>query len=134
MIRKAIILIIIAVAASSCCRYDIDEVLLMRNDISMTWKGKEQMAYDPLNCQLSHNHETNTFRVYDDALANWFMISCQTRPSHEGQELTADVSWTTHNDTKHEKGLTFRVEKIDQTGQVWMWNKSKNIGIVIKNL
>lgn len=132
--KRTIILIIIAAAASACNRYDIEEVLLIRNDISLTWKGKEQIVYDPIECQLSHNHETNTFRVYDDALANWFMISCRARPSHEGQELSADVSWTTDNDTKHEKGLTFRVEKIDESGQVWMWNKSKNIGIVIKNL
>ena len=132
--KKAIILIIIAAAVTGCCIYDISEVLLMRSEISLTWKGKEQVVYDPLYCQLSHNHETNTFRVYDDALANWFMISCRTRPSYEGQELTADISWTTDDDTKHEKGLTFRVEKIDESGQVWMWNKSKSIGIVIKNL
>ena len=30
--------------------------------------------------------------------------------------------------------LKFVVEKTDAQGHIWMWNKSKKIGIVIKNL
>lgn len=132
--KKTIILMITAVIAAGCCRYDVDEILLMRTDISLTWKGDLQMSYDPLRCQLSHDRSDNIFRVYDDALANWFVLDCSVMPSYEGQELTADVIWTTADDTREERGLTFVVEKTDDSGQIWMWNKSKRIGIVIKNL
>ena len=124
----------ILMTAAGCCRYDVDEVLLMRDDISLTQKGTVMMSYDPLSCQMSHDKATNTFRVYDYMIANWFIVKCSERPDNEGQELTADVTWTTAKDTKTEKGLKFTVEKTDAQGQIWMWNKSKKIGIVIKNL
>lgn len=124
----------ILMTAAGCCRYDVDEVLLMRDDISLTQKGTVMMSYDPLSCQMSHDKATNTFRVYDDMIANWFIVKCSERPDNEGQELTADVTWTTAKDTKTEKELKFTVEKTDAQGQIWMWNKSKKIGIVIKNL
>ena len=124
----------ILILATGCCRYDIDEVLLMRDDISITQKGTVMMSYDPLKCQMAHDKATNTYRVYDDMIADWFIVKCSERPDNEGQELTADVTWTTAKDTKTEKGLKFVVEKTDAQGHIWMWNKSKKIGIVIKNL
>ena len=131
---KRFIIMMTAVMSLTGCRYDIDEILLMREDVSLTWKGEVQMSYNPLTCQMSHNTTDNIFRVYDDALANWFTVRCSERPSHEGQILSADVIWTTRTDTRQEKGLEFKVEKVDGSGQIWMWNKSKSIGIVIKNL
>lgn len=120
--------------AVSCSLYDIDEVLLRRDDISMTMKGAEQFAYDPLTCQMSHNSTTNEYRIFDDNLSNWLIVKCYERPSDEGQELTADVTWTASSSTRSMKGLTFRVEKMDESGMIWMWCRQKSIGIVIKNL
>ena len=50
----------------SGCIYDIDEILLQREDISMTVKGAEQFVYDPVTCQLGYNEAENEFRVLDD--------------------------------------------------------------------
>lgn len=132
--KKALIAIMAVALISSCCMYDIDEVLLKRDDVSITQKGNVLMSYDPLTCQMSHNHADNTFMVYDDTIANWFIVSCNTDPTTVGQELTADVTWTTRTDTKIEKDLKLTVEKTDQNGNIWLWNKSRCIGIVIKRL
>ncbi len=132
--RKLWILTLGVLMLAGCQRYDIDEILLMRNDVSITLKGEVLMSFDPLTCQMSHDKATDTYRVYDDMIADWFFIRCHTRPDYEGQEITADVTWTTERNTKTEKGLTFTVEKTDPEGYIWMWNKSKSIGIVIKNL
>ena len=132
--KRIIAILTIITAAAGCCRYDVDEVLLMREEISITQKGTVMMSYDPLRCQMSHEKATNTYRVFDDMIADWFIVKCSERPDNEGQELTADVTWTTSKDTKTEKGLKFVVEKTDAQGHIWMWNKSKKIGIVIKNL
>ncbi|MBO5108035.1 MAG: hypothetical protein J6B97_06350 [Bacteroidales bacterium] len=132
--KKILIFIIAVTAASSCTRFDIDEVLLPREDISITHKGEEVMTYDPLTCQLSHDHEKNLYMVYNDVISDWFTVRCSSAPHAIGQEITADVSWTTPDDTKSENGLTFTVEKTSSDGRIWMWNKSKSIGIVIKNL
>lgn len=123
-----------AFIVAGCLPYDIDEILLTREDISITQRGTLIMSYDPLKCQMSHDKANNTYMIYDDLIANWFIVSCITRPDTEGQEVTADVTWTTNKNTRTEKGLIFTVKKIDSQGQIWMWNKSKSIGIVIKNL
>lgn len=134
MIMKRLIMIAVLAAAVSCSPYDIDEVLLQRDDISMTLKGDEQFSYDPLTCQMSHNSTTGEYRIFDDRLSNWLIVKCYERPSNEGQELTADVTWTASSSTRTMKGLTFRVEKTDKSGTIWMWCRQKSIGIVIKNL
>ena len=39
-IMKRIFLLILAFAAGSCNRFDVDEILLLRIDVSLTWKGE----------------------------------------------------------------------------------------------
>lgn len=131
--RRLILLLIIA-AMSVSCRYDVDEILLQREDISFTLKGELQFAYDPLTCQLSQNSKEYTYRMYDDKLADWLVVKCSERPDTEGQSLTADITWTASSSTRTERGLEFTVERTSADGRVWMWNKSKRIGIVVKNL
>ena len=131
---KRLIIIAVLAAAVSCSPYDIDEILLQRDDISMTLKGDEQFAYDPVTCQISHNSTTNEYRMFDDKLSNWLIVRCYERPSNDGQELIADVTWTASSSTRTRKGLTFRIEKTDGSGTIWMWCRQKSIGIVIKNL
>ncbi len=131
---KRFIFILILAALTACERYDLDEILLPRQDVSLTMKGAELFSFDPLTCQMSHNSDTHEFRVYDETLSDWFIVKCDRRPSNRGQEIKVDLTWTTRNSTKTMNGLTFRIEKIDQTGQIWMWCRQKSIGIVIKNL
>ncbi len=131
---RRFIFILILLAAASCNRYDPDEILLPRNDVSMTMSGAEIFSFKPLTCQMSHNTSTNEFRVFNENLSEWFSVRCHERPSDGGQELKADLTWTSQNVTKTMKDLTFRIEKIDKSGQIWMWCRQKSIGIVIKNL
>ncbi|MBE6232545.1 MAG: hypothetical protein E7117_09320 [Bacteroidales bacterium] len=134
MIRKIILVLSLITAMTGCAKYDLDEVLLQRSDISMTWKSEVQISYSPLTCQISHSEHRNEYRVHDDKIGNWFVVKCSEKPSYVGQKLSADVSWTTDSNIKHGTNLEFSVEKMDNTGLVWMWNKSSKIGLVIKNL
>lgn len=132
--RRFIIILAIATAASACREYDVDEVLLQREDLSLTVKGDPHFIFDPLTCQFSHNGTTNEYRMFDDRLSDWVTLKCSQRPDTEGQLLTADISWTGSSSIRTEEGLKFVVQKTSADGYVWMWNKSKSIGIVIKNL
>lgn len=132
--RRFIIILAIATAASACREYDVDEVLLQREDLSLTVKGDPHFIFDPLTCQFSHNSTTNEYRMFDDRLSDWVTLKCSQRPDTEGQSLTADISWTGSSSIRTEEGLKFVVQKTSADGYVWMWNKSKSIGIVIKNL
>ncbi len=131
--RRLIIFLTIAVIATGC-RYDIDEILLERDEISFTVKGEALFVYDPVTCQISHNTTGNIYRMYDDRMADWVVVECSERPDTEGQSITADISWTASSSTRTERKLKFTVQRTSSDGRVWMWNKSKKIGIVIKNL
>lgn len=132
--RRLIMILAIAAAASACRGYDVDEVLLQREDISLTVKGDPHFIFNPLTCQFSHNSTTNEYRMFDDRLSDWVTLKCSQRPDTEGQSLTADISWTGSSSIRTEEGLKFVVQKTSAEGYVWLWNKSKSIGIVIKNL
>ena len=135
MNMKRIIYIMSAILAlTGCRRFDIDEVLLEREEMSLTVKGELQFSYDPPTCQAGQNVATNEYRFYDDAIGNWVIVKCDEKPTFEGQELKATVSWTTPNDVRKENDLEFEVHKINSKGKIWMWNNSKDIGVVIQEL
>ena len=90
------------------------------------------LAYDPDTFQLGYNEEKNEFRVFDDDMGNWFVLTCNDRPSTEGQEVKADLKWTTVNTTRSRAGLTFTVEKTDSKGYIWMWCEEEAIGVTVR--
>ncbi len=131
--RKLIIMLTL-LSAVSCVNHDIGEVLLKRDEISLTIDGVEQFVYDPLTCQLAHNEKTDEFRVFDERLSGWFILKCDEKPTSEGQKVKANLSCSTAKGKKSFRDLTFSVEKTDEIGKIWMWCQDKSIGIVIKNL
>lgn len=131
---KRIFFLLTVLITVSGCIYDIDEILLQREDISMTVKGAEVFSYDASTCQLGYNEDENEFRVLDDNLGNWFIVRCSGRPVSAGQEISADVTWTTSDNIRTRKGLRFTVRKTSQDGRIWMWCKSDKIGITVKEI
>ncbi len=117
-----------------CNHNEINEALLDRNDISITWKGVPQVIYNGSNCQLAYNDSDIEYRVYNDRLAYWFFLRCEEKPVTTGQEVRAYISWTGEKSTKAYDNLLFRVEKTDESGMVWLWNTDNRIGVIIKNI
>ena len=132
--KRLIFMIAGLLVLTGCNRYDIDEILLQREEISLSMKGQDVLKYSPDTYQLGYNAQTNEFRVFDDNMANWFVLTCDSRPSTEGQELTADLKWTSFNSTKTRNRLRFRVEKTDAEGHIWLWCESDAIGVIVKEL
>ena len=134
MLMKRIFLLVLALAAVSCNRFDVDEILLIRDDVSLTWKGEEQFSYDPARCQMGCNASRNEFRAQTDNLSSWFVIRCHEMPVTEGDEIEADITWTGTKDTRDMKELEFKVKKISDKGMIWLWCKSAKIGVTIMKL
>lgn len=134
---KRIYIICIAVTVtllSSCDRFQPEELLLPKSDISLTIKGEDQIRYDQKTWQLGHNAEKNEFRAVNDKLTDWMILRCNATPSTVGQSVTAYLEYTTSNDTKKLNALTFTVEKTSPEGLIWLWNDDKKIGVVVKDL
>lgn len=129
-------LVMLAVAALSCgcVKYDVEEILMERQDLSLTWKGEVQVVSDPLTWQIGYNQQRNEYRVHDDSMGNYFVIRCSERPSYEGMDVTADVEWTQRADIKRYEGIRFTVRKMDSEGRIWLWCKSQKIGVVVQEL
>lgn len=119
---------------SACQFYNIDEVLLSRSDISLTMKGELQMSFDQNTYQIGFNTGRNEYRVYDEKLENWFILRCSAQPTSEGQEIKATLEYTVKGDTKTLNDLEFVVERTSSEGLIWLWNRDKKIGVVVKAL
>lgn len=132
---KHIALTIMAIAAiSSCAGLQPEEVLLPRMDISLTMKEEQVMTFDPATCQIGYNSGRNEFRLINDKLNDWVIFRSSATPTDVGQEVKASLEYTSQDSTKKLENLTFRVEKTAPDGMVWLWNKDKKIGIIIKIL
>lgn len=132
--KKTLLVFSAILCLAGCKRYDIDEILLQREDISLTVKGEDILSYDPATFQIGYNEGTNEFRIFEDNLGNWFTFKCQERPSSKGQVVKADLRWTTPNTTRSRKGLSFRVVKTDAKGHIWLWCEDEAIGVVVREL
>lgn len=129
------ILILMTVALLSGCNiYDIDEILLERDDISLTWKGEEQLVFDPMTWQVGCNTKTYEYRVHDDDMADYFVLECESRPDVEGEDITASIEWTVETDVRRYDHITFTVKRIAPDGRVWLWSRTQKIGVVVKQL
>ena len=134
---KRIIYIGIAAASimlSSCLGPQPEEILLPLTDISLTVKGNVLITFTPETDQIGYNNGRNEFRMTDDKIANWVILQCSATPTTEGQELSGNLEYTTQEDVIKLNNLKFKVEKTSPEGLVWLWNKDKKIGLVIKVL
>lgn len=131
---KIIILLSIVLIFNGCVEEKTVETLLSESDICLNWKGTRQVTYESTDYQVAYNDKTNEYRIYDDRLANWFTVRCSEKPCSVGQRLTADVSWTGKKSTKSFTAKTFRVEKVEENGLVWLSSETDRIGIIIKNI
>lgn len=132
--KKALYIFAVVACLCGCRRYDIDEVLLQREDISLTVKGELIMSFDGDRCQIGYNDRKNEFRVYKDDLSDLFILTCSERPSVEGQTVKADITWTTVDSTRKRSGLSFTVKKTDADGVIWLWCETESMGVVVKEL
>ena len=133
MMKSKIIIMAVLLAMTGCTYYGSFGGSVRQENISLTWRNTLQVDYYPQTFQIGYNDSTNEYRVYDDRLAYWFMVRCSEKPVEEGQELTADISWTGKSKTMTLKEVKVTVEKMDdESGLVWLWSQSERISIVIK--
>jgi hypothetical protein len=125
-------IVLTLMSIAGCIGPQPDEVLLPRTELSLTIKGETIMEYDPATCQIGYSSERNEFRLVNDKISDWIIFRSDATPTNVAQEVKASLEYTLQNSTKKLNDLTFTVEKTNPLGQVWLWNKEKKIGIVIK--
>lgn len=127
-------IVLTLISIVGCVGPQPDEILLPRTEISLTIKGEAAMEFIPATCQIGYNSERNEFRLVDNNLSDWVIFRSDAAPTDVGQKVKASLEYTSQNSVKTLRDLTFSVEKTSPEGLVWLWNKDKKIGIIIKVL
>ena len=129
------LLIIALVLLSAGCKKKVEMDLEMYNSdqVSLMVKGKRVFTFDEGTGQLGYNKTLRQFRAGNDDMTSYFVLTCSEAPRSQGQEIRADLQWTSGSSSKSTKGIIFKVEKYD-TGLVWLWNSTDKTGAVVKIL
>ena len=133
--RKYIFILALVLLFTGCKKkVEMDLEMYNSNQVSLMVKGKKVFLYDDGTCQLGYNSSKRQFRAGNDDMTSCFVLTCSETPRSQGQEIRADIQWTSGSSVKSTNGLTFKVEKYDNTGLVWLWNSTDKTGAVVKIL
>ncbi len=128
-----LMMVVSLAGVGGCNQYDVNEVLMGMDEISLTVKGNQVFVFDADACQYAYNYGRNEYRTMTDDASGYFVLRTHEKPSYKGQEFVADLTYTYGDKVKSQTGQTFRIEKVDeQRGMVWLWCKSRSIGLVIR--
>lgn len=127
------IFVLAVLTLAACAEYDINEVLLVRDDVSLTLRGKPQYVFTADDGQMATNADRTIYRYMTDDLMNWLEVKCQSKPGGVGEKIIADIKWKSRISSGEENNLEFEIKQTDGSGMIWLWNKSNNIGLVIRD-
>lgn len=102
------------------------------SDISLIVNGRTQMKFDEDRHQIAYNEISGQFRVMDDDLNNYFVITLGSTPGKVGDVVPATIVYTTQDDIP-QVTADFTVSKYEND-MFWLWNDGKKIGTVIRIL
>ena len=134
--RKYLYIMGLLILALTGCKEKVDMDLDMYNSdqISLMVKGKRVFTYAEGTGQLGYNRTLRQFRAGNDDMTDFFVLTLDQLPRQEGQEIRGNLQWTSGSSVKSSNGLTFKVEKYEGTGLVWLWNAQDKTGAVVKIL
>jgi hypothetical protein len=136
MNRLAVVsLFLLSIIFAGCDPYKVDELLLQKEGVSLVIRGEVVFDYDGNRCQMAYNAQRCEYRVMDDDMAHYFVFRCDADLSDVGQEVTADLSYTTSSDIRVEEDLEFKVDQVvPSSGTYWLWCNSRKIGVVVRKI
>ena len=97
-------------------------------------KGNTVFRYSEGETQLGYNENLREFRAGNDDMSSFFTVTCSELPARKGQEIKADIRWTSGSTVKTSSGVSFTVEDIESTGLVRLWSAADKTGAVVKIL
>ena len=133
--RKLIPLLTMVLALAACDKKnEMDQELYNTDQVTLMVKGKKVLTFADGNTQYGFNRNLKEFRAGNDDMSSYLVVTCSDLPLKEGQELRADVRWTSGNSVKTTTGLSFKVARYEDTGLVWLWNSADKTGAVVRIL
>ena len=103
------------------------------DEIRLMIGGSIPFTYEPNTCQLSFSRDRKEFRAHTDNMSDFVVATFSELPDYLGQNVTADLVWTTERDVLTRKNLTLEVVRLEGD-MVWLWSAAGRIGLVVRIL
>lgn len=136
--RKYLCILLAAVVLAGCDRKtkepETDPEIKSATQVFLKVKGNTVFKYSEGNTQLGYNEKLREFRAGNDDMSSYFIVTCSELPVKEGQELRADLKWTSGSTVKSSTGVSFKVVGYESTGLVRLWCASDKTGAVVRIL
>ena len=132
--KRLLPLLLALLALAGCRASEMDPGMLQSSTVSLMVKGKTVFTLPEAEGQLGYNEQRNEFRAGNDDMSSYFVLNCESLPSAAGQEIIGSLRWTEGDNVRTRNKLSFRVEKYEDTGLVWLWCANDKTGAVVKIL
>lgn len=96
--------------------------------------GENLIKYDPATSQLGYRPDRFEFRLHNDTMSEYYILTCSARPDSEGKTVRGTLKYATDGSIYTKSGLEFRVEKVGDDGNVWLWCSKRKTGITVRIL
>ena len=103
------------------------------DEIRLMVGGSIPFTYEPNTCQLSFSRDRKEFRAHTDNMSDFVVATFSELPDYLGQNVTADLVWTTERDVLTRKNLTLEVIRIEGD-RFWLWSRTGKIGLCMRIL
>ena len=131
---KRLLPLLLLLLLAACSRSEMDPGMLESPTISLMVKGKTVFTLPEGEGQIGFNEKHLEFRAGTDDMSAFFTLTCDALPEAEGQEITDNLRWSDGTTTRTRNKLTFKVEKYEDTGLVWLWCAKDKTGAVVRIL
>lgn len=125
-------LFILLSGALSCRGPQMDELLLASDDVLLQVNNRIVFSLAASDGQLGFSADRKTFRAGTDDMSEYFILRCNTLPTEEGQQITAELSWTTATGIQR-RSTRMKVQQI-KGGTIWLWAAQDKIAVIVREL
>ena len=136
--RKFLYILLAVIVMAGCDRKtkepETDPEIKSATQVFLKVKGNTVFKYSEGNTQMTYNDKLREFRAGNDDMSSFFVVTCSELPVREGQELRADLKWTSGSTVKSSTGVSFKVVGYESTGLVRLWCASDKTGAVVRIL
>lgn len=136
--RKFLYILLAVIVMAGCDRKtkepETDPEIKSATQVFLKVKGNTVFKYSEGNTQMTCNEKLREFRAGNDDMSSFFVVTCSELPFREGQELRADLKWTSGSTVKSSTGVSFKVVGYESTGLVRLWCASDKTGAVVRIL
>lgn len=97
---------------SGCCRkHEPDPEFVTGDEIVLKIDGAVKVKYVPETFQLGFSPERKQFRVHDDNMTRFYILTCSELPDHVGQQISCSLKYGINGKMSYKSGMSFEVEK-----------------------